>query len=117
MNSSDQAVMELNPETGRYENGARDPMSDMDWSTVCAHYRAQDLTASQIAERLGRFRPTRNEKPSASWVMHHGKVKLPGLAGGCKLFFSIHRATVDPLHLSKSELARLRDLDDPGELR
>ena len=53
------------------ENGARDPMSDMDWSTVCAHYRAQDLTASQIAERLGRFRPTRNEKPSASWVMQH----------------------------------------------
>ena len=27
MNSSDQAVMELNPETGRYENGARDPVA------------------------------------------------------------------------------------------
>lgn len=53
------------------ENGARDPMSDMDWATVCAHYRTQGLTASQIADRLSRFRPTRNEKPSASWVMQH----------------------------------------------
>lgn len=53
------------------ENGARDPMSDMDWSTVCAHYKAQGLTSAAIADRLSRFRPTRNEKPSASWVMQH----------------------------------------------
>ncbi len=57
------------------ENGARDPMTDMDWSTVCARYKAKGLSASQIAERLANHRPTKNEKPSASWVMHMLEVR------------------------------------------